>query len=72
VEIYSQRAEIWDERDAKINADRDRGIMVMEVTGIDSLPVGGMRDFKSEPGDWINECAAVYYEVDAILVAGPE
>jgi hypothetical protein len=72
VEIYSQRAEIWDERDAKIIADRDRGITVVEVAGIDSLPVGGMRDFKSEPGDWINECAAVYYEVDAILVAGPE
>jgi hypothetical protein len=71
INIYMQRARIWDERDQVINLARDQGILEIDVRGIDGLPVGGIRDFKAKPGNWINGCAAKYYGVNEIRATLP-
>lgn len=65
IPVYSQRAQLWDEREATIlsavagNQDR------VEVTAIDGAPVDGIRDFDppDKKGYWITLCAADYYHI---------
>ncbi len=73
--VYSQRAGLWDERDAQIRAAIQGGSTDIKVNAIDGMPVGGIRDFEvrgqGKPGYWINQCAARYYGVEAIDVVPP-
>ena len=65
IPIYSQRAELWDEREATILSaigdDQER----VEVIAIDGAPVGGIRDFDppGKTGFWISRCAMDYYGI---------
>jgi hypothetical protein len=74
IPLYSERALMWDERDALIKQSKADGIMDVNVRGIDGLPVGGIRDFKEKKGVgfWINQCAARYYGVDNIYATLPQ
>ena len=69
IPIYSQRASLWDERDAFIREAVEQGVSVIHVKGIDGLPVGGIRDFKDQVGRgvWVNVCAQYYYGAEQIL-----
>ena len=69
--VYAERAEIWDERNAQIILAREQGITEIDVRGIDSLPVGGMKDLKPNPNDWVNVCAARFYSVALIRAVLP-
>jgi len=69
--VYKERAELWDERDDKIRQAAAHNTPVVDVRAIDSLPVGGIRDFKPSEKHWINGCAARYYGVDAIRAILP-
>jgi len=69
--LYRERAEIWDTRDRLIKERKNEGITVIDVQGIDSLPIGGLRDLKENPNFWINACAARYYGVEAIQATLP-
>jgi len=69
--LYLQRADIWDARDKLIMEKKNEGMYVIDVRGIDSLPVGGLRDLKENPNFWINGCAARYYGVEAIQATLP-
>jgi hypothetical protein len=71
VAIYRERAIIWDERDEIIRAASANGISEIDVRGIDGLPVGGIRDFKPKPGNWINGCASSYYGLKEIRATLP-
>ncbi len=65
IPVFSERARLWDEREAAILSaiadDQDR----VEVTAIDGAPVGGIRDFDplGKRGFWITRCAMDYYGI---------
>ena len=47
--IYQERAAIWDVRNERIITAQAQGVMEIDVRGIDSLPVGGMKDLQPNP-----------------------
>ena len=73
IPLYSQRAVVWDERDLIIQQAHEDGLQQVNVRGIDSLPVGGLRDLKEGPGPgyWVNMCAERYYGVETIYADIP-
>lgn len=71
LEIYTQRATIWDQRDFNILQAKEQGDLEVNVRGIDSLPVGEMKDLQPNGKDWVNRCAARYYGLDAIHAVLP-
>jgi hypothetical protein len=61
---YQSRATQWDARDTRIRElaiSGENEIIVWELPGI-----AGVNDLDARPGHWINYCAAIYYDVDAI------
>lgn len=65
IPVYSQRARLWDEREAAILSAVERGDPRVEVLAIDGAPVGGLRDFDppDKKGYWISLCAMDYYGI---------
>ncbi len=65
IPIHSQRADLWDEREAAILSAIENGQERVEVLAIDGAPVGGIRDFdpRGKKGYWITLCAADYYHI---------
>lgn len=65
IPVYSQRAQLWDEREATILSALENNQDRVEVLAIDGAPVGGIRDFDppDKKGYWITLCAADYYHV---------
>jgi hypothetical protein len=71
IELYANRAEIWDKRNGNIYQAKEKGRLEVDVKGIDGAPVGGLKDFKPEASDWVNQCAARFYGVNAIRATLP-
>ena len=69
IPIYAQRTQAWDVRNNDILAAINSGADRVAVTGIDGLPVGGIRDFdpKEKKGFWITKCAMDYYGVKLLV-----
>ena len=65
VPVYSQRAQLWDEREATILSAIEDNQERVEVIAIDGAPVGGIRDFDppGKTGFWISRCAMDYYGI---------
>lgn len=65
IPVYSQRAQLWDEREATILSALENGQDRVEVLAIDGAPVGGIRDFDppDKKGYWITLCAADYHHI---------
>ena len=65
VPVYSERARLWDEREATILSAIDNDQERVEVIAIDGAPVGGIRDFDppGKTGFWISRCAMDYYGI---------
>ncbi|MFN8461295.1 MAG: hypothetical protein U0X93_05935 [Anaerolineales bacterium] len=65
IPIYSQRAQLWDEREVTILSAIENGQDRVEVLAIDGAPVGGIRDFDppDKKGYWITLCAADYHQI---------
>ena len=63
IPVYAQRAEAWDARESDIQAALAADEQRVDVTAIDGLPVGGIRDFDppEKKGFWITKCAMDYY-----------
>ncbi len=63
--IYSQRAQLWDEREAAILSALADNQERVEVLAIDGAPVGGIRDFDppGKKGYWISVCAMDFYGI---------
>lgn len=70
IPVYSQRAQLWDEREATILSALENNQDRVEVLAIDGAPVGGIRDFDppDKKGYWITLCAADYYHVKLQVV----
>jgi hypothetical protein len=65
---YQARAASWDKRDARIKATRESGNLKVMVKGLNAP--GGLAEFQTNPGDWVNRCAASFYDMDVIQVGG--
>lgn len=65
IPVYSQRAQLWDEREATILSAIDNNQERVEVIAIDGAPVDGIRDFDppGKTGFWISRCAMDYYGI---------
>lgn len=65
IPVYSQRARLWDEREAAILSAIENHQDRVEVLAIDGAPVGGIRDFDppGKKGYWISVCAMDYYGI---------
>jgi hypothetical protein len=65
IPVHSQRAQLWDEREATILSAIENNQERVEVLAIDGAPVGGIRDFDppGKKGYWISVCAMDYYEI---------
>jgi hypothetical protein len=61
---YQKWAVAWDQRDAKIRALKQAGVMDIEVIALDSRP--GVKELDPNPKHWVNRCAAIYYGVNTI------
>jgi hypothetical protein len=69
IPVYSQRAQLWDEREAIILSAVENNQERVEVTAIDGAPVGGIRDFDppDKKGYWITRCAEDYYHIKLLV-----
>ncbi len=61
---YRRHAAAWDEREALILQQKDAGARSVLVPGVDSL--AGLMGFSPDPSQWVNGCAASYYQLDSI------
>lgn len=61
---YRRHAADWDEREALILQQKDAGARSVLVPGVDSL--AGLMGFSPDPSQWVNGCAASYYQLDSI------
>lgn len=59
-----RHAAAWDEREVSILAQRDAGARSLLVPGVDSLVE--LMELSPDPANWVNGCAANYYQVDSI------
>ena len=63
------RAEMWDMRDAQIWEMAGQGQREIEVRALDSLD--GIAELQGTPDNWMNNCAEIYYGVDALWAVEP-
>lgn len=63
---YRARAVSWDARDARIRAARQSGESMVVVKGFNAP--GNLAEFQTDPKDWVNQCAASYYDLKIIQV----
>jgi len=65
---YQARAASWDARDERIRAARQSGVFAVTVKGFNAP--GGLAEFQVNPGDWVNQCAATFYDVKSLQAGG--
>jgi hypothetical protein len=65
IDLYSKRAQAWDQRDAVIRLEAATTATSVVVAAIDGAPVGGIRDLDppEKSGFWITKCAERFYGV---------
>ena len=63
---YQARAKSWDIRDARIRAARQSGEFAVVVKGFNAPD--SLLEFNVNADDWVNQCAASFYDVDQIIV----
>lgn len=61
---FRKHAAAWDKREAVILTQKDAGARSLLVPGVDSL--AGLMELTPDPSNWVNECAASYYQLDSI------
>jgi hypothetical protein len=61
---YQERARLWDTRNSEIISRIDMGELNLLVPGINSI--AQIIELQKDPGFWVNNCAAVYYQIDSI------
>ncbi len=63
---FERIASVWDERDESIRSQKKDGVEIIHVQAIDSQFLGGgVLELYPEP-NWVNLCAADYYQVKEI------
>jgi len=66
---FSFRAKMWDMRDAQIRELALQGQPEIEVRALDSLD--GISELQETPDHWVNNCAELYYGIDALWAVEP-
>jgi len=67
---FARWATFWDARDAAIRAERETGLMQLEVVGIDHI-IPDVAELSPDAAFWYNVCAARYYDVRSIAANQP-
>jgi hypothetical protein len=67
---FEKIAQVWDERDRTIRLAKTEGHEVIEVRALDSQYLGGVTELYPRP-NWVNMCAADYYQVKEIQATLP-
>jgi len=62
-----KRAAKWDERNAYILEQKAAGNSDITVDGLDSI--GYILEISPDPGKWVNQCAASFYQVNSIIAS---
>jgi hypothetical protein len=62
--LFQSRARAWDARQQMILEQKATGQDALTVPAFDSI--FGVTELGSDPGNWVNRCAAWYYGVDSI------
>ena len=62
--LFQARARAWDARQQMILGQKAAGQGALTVPAFDSI--FGVTELGSDPGNWVNRCAAWYYGVDSI------
>lgn len=68
---FVYRAELWDERDALIKAEKEQGNTLIEVPAIDTAQIDVRDMFVTRGKGWtefVQNCASRYYQVDGLKV----
>lgn len=68
---FIYRAAIWDERDATIRSEKEKGNLLIEVPAIDTADINTRDMFRSSGIGWTDyeyNCAARYYGVEGLKV----
>ncbi len=65
---YQRVSQVWDQRDRQIKDAVARGEKDVLVLPIDSQYIGGLLEFYPQP-NWVNMCAAQYYNIGVIRAA---
>jgi hypothetical protein len=66
---YRALSILWDKQDTQIRAARQAGEFTVVVKGF-NVP-GDLPEFQTDPQNWVNQCAASFYDVDEIIVGSP-
>jgi hypothetical protein len=74
IPYYRNRARTWDAHDAFIRTNLQQGFL--EVNILDSQArsfddFSGLSDLTSDPGNWVNQCAASFYGLHRLTVNKP-
>jgi hypothetical protein len=74
IPFYRQRAATWDVHDAIIRASLQQGILDVNIkdsqaSSFDAF--SGLSDLTSDPGNWVNQCAANFYGLHHLTVNQP-
>lgn len=65
---YSERARLWDLRDAFIKRHSENGETDLVAPGFSGIY--GIKELDDNPNHWVNTCAAEFYGVNSIRVIG--
>lgn len=66
---YELRAELWDWRNAQVQAAILRGNYDIVLPALDSI--AGITELQENPDHWVNNCAELYYGVKSIRAVPP-
>ena len=66
---FNSLAISWDIRDAEIRAYRQVGLLDVLVKGLN--PPGGLSGINVDSHNWVNQCAAQFYDIRSISAINP-
>ena len=64
--MFSRWSRLWDQRHARLAAAGDEGVEGIRVMALDH-PIEDVGELAADPGYWYNNCAEIYYGVNAII-----
>jgi hypothetical protein len=74
IPFYRQRAAMWDAHDAIIRTSLQQGILNVNIKDSQARSFdkfSGLSDLSSDPGYWVNQCAASFYGLHRLTVNKP-
>jgi hypothetical protein len=74
ISVYHSRAVAWDAHNALIRASLQQGVMDVNIQDSQARSFdefSGLSDLTSDPGNWVNQCAASFYGLHHLTINRP-